>query len=126
MAFFSVPEVKILTVLSYYIVFGFMQLINITITVNEASPFRDDLCKYFECQLTGYNPACEDIRRQLEKHLKPGLTALCYILFAFVTWVNLLFAIHREDIKSLMQKLTSCYFIVKTSIYEAAVGSSSS
>jgi len=100
-----VPEVKILILLSYYIIFGIVQLINITITINEANPFRDDLFKYFACQLGGYDPMCEDIRRQFEKHLKPGLNGVSYFLFAFITWVHLLFAITGEDVKWLIQKV---------------------
>ena len=112
LVFFSVPEVKILILLSYYILFGIVLLIHVTITINEAIPVRDDLLKYFECQLTGYDPVCEDIRRQFEKHLKPGLNGLSYFLIAFVTWVNLLFAITGEDVKRLMQKLMSCYHLI--------------
>ena len=83
-----------------------------TITIDEAIPFRNDLFKYLECQLTGYDPICEDIRRQFEKHLKPGLNGLSYFLIAFITWVNLLFAIKGEDVKCLIQKLMSCYHLI--------------
>ena len=122
LVFFSVPEVKILIMLSYYIVFGVIQLVNTTISVNEATPFQDDLYKYFECQLTGYDPVCENIRRQFEKHLKPELNALSYALFAFITWVNLLFAISKEDVKWLIQKVTSCYhyLAVKVLLHQGA------
>ena len=118
----SVPEVKILTSLSYYIVFGIVQLVNLTITINEATAFQDDLFRYFECQLTGYDPVCEDLRRQFEEHLKPELNALSYSLFAFITWVNLLFAISKEDVKWLMQKVISCYhyLIVKILLHHEA------
>ena len=63
------------------------------------------LFKYFACQLGGYDPMCEDIRRQFEKHLKPGLNGVSYFLFAFITWVHLLFAITGEDVKWLIQKV---------------------
>ena len=122
LVFLSVPEVKILTSLSYYIVFGVIQLVNATISINEATPFRDDLFQYFECELTGYDPVCEDIRRQFERHLTPELNAFSYALFAFITWVNLLFAISKEDVKWLIQKVTSCYhyLIVKVSLHHEA------
>ena len=89
-----------------------MQLINGAITINQATPFQDYLFKYFECQLTGYDPACEDIRHQFEKNLKLELNCVSYLLFAFVTWVNLLFAIKGEDVKWLIQKVTSCCYII--------------
>ena len=122
LVFFSVPEVKILILLSYYILFGILLLIHVTITINKAIPFRNDLNKYLECQLTGYDPICEDIRRQFEKHLKPGLNGPSYFLIAFVTWVNLLFAVKSEDVKWLMQKLMSCcHLIVKPPFRETIV-----
>ena len=89
-----------------------MQLINITITINEAGPFRDDVFRYFECQLSGYNPTCEDIRREFEKHLKPGLNGLSFALFGMLTWVNLLFAVTSEDVKWLTQKIKSCHHVI--------------
>ena len=109
MIFFSVPEVKILTMLSYYTVFGIVQSINVTITINDATPFQNELFRYFECQLTGYDPICEDIRRQFEEYTKPELNGLSYSLFAFITWVNLLFAIDRTDVKWLTHKVKSIY-----------------
>ena len=119
LVFFSVPEFKILVLLSYYTFFGIVQLINATITINENAAYRDDLFKYLGCQLTGYDPVCEEFRRQSEKHLKPGLNGVSYSLFTFVTWVNLLFAIEGEDVKWLIQKATSYYhFIVKAPIHK--------
>ena len=127
LVFFSVPEVKILILLSYYILFGVVLLTYITVTINESVPLRDDLFKYFECQLTGYDPVCEELRRQFEKHLNPGLNCLTYFLIAFITWVNLLFAIKGEDIKWLIQKLISCYhLIVKPPLHESISSSHTS
>ena len=110
--FFSIPEVKILILLSFYILYGTILLTYVTIAIDEAIPFQNDLFKYLECQLTGYDPVCEDMRHQLEKHLKPGLYGLSYFLSAFITWVNLLFAIKGEDVKWLIQKLMSCYHLI--------------
>ena len=110
---FSVPEVKILIVLSYYMVLGIVQLLNITISLNNATPFLKDLFKYFECQLPGYDPMCEDIRRQFETHLKPELNGVSYFLYALITWVGLLFAVRGDDVKWLIQKVVSYYQIVK-------------
>ena len=118
LAFFSVPEVKILILLSYYTLFGIVQLINATIAINQSAPFWNDLLEYVGCQLTGYDPICEDIRREFERHLKPGLNVVSYIQFGFATWVNLLFAIKGEDVKWLMQKITLCYNIIIASLYK--------
>ena len=127
LVFFSVPEVKILILLSYFTLSGIVLLTHVTVTINNAIPFRDDLLKYFECQLTGYDPSCEDIRREFEKHLKPGLNILTYFLISFITWVNLLFAIKGEDVKFLIQKVTSCYrVIVKANGHEISSSSNGS
>jgi len=96
-----------------------MLLIHVTHTINNAVPFREDLLKYFECQLTGNDPVCEDIRHQFEEHLKPGLNIVTYFLIAFITWVNLLFAITGEDVKWLIQKVTPCcQLILKVPLQE--------
>ena len=106
---FSVPEVKILILLSYFIVLGIMTLVNFSVTIKEADPFLDDLFRYFTCQLGGFNPECEDIRRQFEKHLKPGLSGANYLLVGLITWVNLLFTIQVEDVKRVVKRITTRY-----------------
>ena len=106
---FSVPEVKILILLSYFIAFGIMSLINLSVSINEANPFLDDLFRYFACQLGGFDPMCEDIRRQFERHLKPGLNGVTYLLIGLITWVYLLFAIQSQDVKKLARKITTYY-----------------
>lgn len=106
---FTVPEVKILILLSYFLVFGIVSLVNISITINEANAFLDDLFKYFACQLGGYNPKCEEFRQQFEKHLKPGLNGANYALIGLITWVHILIATKAQDYKWLRQKAASCY-----------------
>ncbi|XP_065890808.1 uncharacterized protein [Dysidea avara] len=106
---FSVPEVKILLLLSYFIVFGIVSLVNFSISINEADPFLNDLFKYFACHLSGYNPECEDIRQDFEKHLKPGLSGTTYLLLALITWVHLLFAIQAQDVKKKVKSIITRY-----------------
>ena len=106
---FSVPEIKVLILLSYFIVFGIVSLVNLTITINEADPFLHDLLNYFTCQLGGYNPECEEFRRQFEKHLKPGLNGTSYLLIGLYTWVHVLIATKAQDYKWLNQKIVPFY-----------------
>ena len=82
-----------------------MSLANFSVTINEADPFLDYLFRYFTCQLGGFDPMCEDIRQQFEKHLKPELNGVTYLLFGLITWVYLLFAIESHDVKKLMRKI---------------------
>ena len=107
---FTVPEVKILILLSYFIIFGIMTLVNFSVSINEANPISEDLFRYFACQLGGLNPDCEDIRRQLERHLKPELNGITYLLTGLITWVYLLFAIQAQHVKKLVQRIISCYY----------------
>ena len=106
---FSVPEVKILILLSGFIVFGIVLLVDINFLINEANPFLDDLYKYFACQLGRFDPMCEDIRRQFEKHLQPELYAVTYLLMGLLTVVYLLFAIQAQDVKKLIQRIRLCF-----------------
>ena len=107
---FSVPEVKILILLSYFIISGIISLVNFSVSINEANPFLSDLFRYFACQLGGFNPVCEDIfRRQFERHLKPELDATTYFLTGLITWVYLLFYIKTQHVKKLIQGIISCY-----------------
>jgi len=106
---FSVPEVKILILLSYFVILGIMLLVNFSVSINEANPLFDDLFRYFACQLGGYNPMCEDIRQQFEKHLKPGVNGATYFLIGLITWVYLLFAIQAQDVKKFLQRIALCF-----------------
>ena len=86
-----------------------MTLVNFSVTVNQANPFLDDLFRYFACQLGGFDPVCEDIRRQFEKHLKPELNGANYFLFGLISWIYLLFTIQEQHIKKLIQIIRQCY-----------------
>ena len=114
------PEIKILILLSYFVVFGIVSLVNLTVTLNEADPFLEDLFNYFACHLSGYDPKCEQFRRQFEKHLKPGLNGTSYFLLGLYTWVHILIATKAQDFKWFRQRIVSFYhLIVKVPLHEA-------
>jgi len=106
---FSVPEVKILLLLSYFIILGVVSLVNFTFSINDLNPFLDDLFRYFVCELGGDSPLCADIRQEFESHLKPGLNSTTFVLLALITWVHLLFAIQIQDVKKLIQRILLHY-----------------
>ena len=106
---FNVPEVKILILLSSFIVLGVVALMNMSINITDSHQLTEDVIRYITCQLPGYNPMCEDIRREFEKHLNPGIENTTYLLLGLVSWIYLLFAIHIQDIKRLLQILSLCY-----------------
>ena len=95
--------------LSTFIVLGVMTLIHMSINITNSHQLTEGVIKYITCQLGGYNPMCEDIRWEFEKHLYPGIANATYLLLGLVSWLYLLFAIHIQDIKRLLQILSSCY-----------------
>ena len=103
------PEVKILILLSYYIILGTLSLANFTVSIKNASLFLDDVFRYFACQIGGFDPICEDIRQHFEKHLKPELNGATYFTVGLIPWVYLLFTIQAENVKGLFQRIKVCY-----------------
>ena len=113
---FSVPEVKILILLSSFVILGVVVLVNLSINITDGHLLLDGVISYITCQLGGYDPGCEDIREEFEKHLYPGLEGTTYLLLGLVSFLYLLFAIHVQDVKRLFQIVTSCYHATAKSL----------
>ena len=88
---------------------GTLSLAYFTVSIKNASLFLDDVYRYFACQIGGFDPMCEDIRQQFEKHLKPGLSGATYLTVGLIPWVYLLFIIQAENVKGLFQRIKVCY-----------------
>jgi len=106
---FSVPEVKILIITCYFIVFGITSLVNISFTVRNGDIILFKLLVYFTCQTAGYNgtDTCVGERDELESYLKPELNAASYILLSFIPWLNLLFAVQVKDVKKVVHRVVA-------------------
>jgi len=104
-----------LSLLCYYIIIGVLSLINLTVGINEIDPFLKDLTNYFICHLGGDDPMCQQFRREFEKHHHVKMNVFTYLLIALIPWVDLLFAIHSQDVKWLIQKMKS-FWCTKSSI----------
>ena len=91
----------------YFIIFGIVTLINLSITIADTNIVLDKLIDYFACQARGYSSSntCYAEYEELESHLKPELNSTTYLLLGLVPWSNLLFAIHISDIKKAIQKI---------------------
>jgi len=96
---FSVPEVKILLLLAYFGLFGIMELVTLSVVAANVDDLVNDIIRYSVCNLFGYDPNCEDIRRDIEKHVSPGLTCSAFVILGFLPHVHLLFAIQFEHLK---------------------------
>ena len=101
----GVPEVKILLLLSYFIVLGVFSLVNFSFSAIHLDPFLDDLFRYFVCELAGDSPSCESIRKEFESRLTPALNVISFTLLALLTWVHLLFAVQIRDVQKLVQRI---------------------
>ena len=109
---FSVPEVKILILSCYIIIFGIVALINLSISIRDLNIFLDSLLDYFACQARGYSASntCHEEYEEFEKYLKPELNMVTYLLLGLIPWSNLLFAIQVSDIRKAMHKIAQlCY-----------------
>ena len=88
--------------------FGITSLLSITLYTSNANALIDDLFRYFACNLFGYNPECESIRNDFEKHTFPGLMTLSLVQLELVSCVFLLFVIQAQDIKRAIQWMKGC------------------
>ena len=106
---FNVPELKILFISCYFVIFGVIALVNVSIGIRDSDIILDKLLIYFTCQAAGYSgpDTCSKERGDLESHLKPELNAATYILLGLIPWSNLLFAIQVKDVKKVIRRLTA-------------------
>ena len=104
---FSAPEVKMLLLLSYYVIAGVVSLISFTIGIETADIILEQLINYFNCHLGGNDPMCEEFRQRFEDYSDSKLSIISNFLTALITWVNLLFAIHTQDVKWIIRRIKS-------------------
>ena len=108
---FSVPEVKILILSCYFIIFGIVTLINLSIIIRDRKIVLDSLLDYFACQARGYSSSntCHAEYDELKSNFDPEYSNTSFILLGFLSWSNLLFAIQVSDIKKAMEKVVHLY-----------------
>jgi len=108
---FSVPEVKILILSCYFIIFGIITLVNISITNRDSNAVLHRMLKYFDCQARGSsaNNTCSEEYDELDSYSKSELNGITYFLLCFIPWSNLLFAIKFSHIKTAIQKVLTAF-----------------
>ena len=108
---FTVPEVKILILSCYFIIFGIVALINYSISIRDSDIILDKLLDYVACQAYGYSAdyTCHAEYDRLRSYLKPELNASTHCLLGLLPWLNLLFAVQVSDIKKAIQKVVRYY-----------------
>lgn len=122
----SVPEMKTIILLAYYVLFGLMFSIYTGRTIKETPLYIENIYAYLLCQLHGDNPACRKFQEQYLEHQSPNITSIIFIMMGLITWVNLLFVVQYQDIKWIAAKISNilCYFTRPTTEYTFANGSS--
>ena len=105
---FSVPEVKILILSCYFIIFGIIALINFSISIRDSDILVDKLFAYFVCQARGTNNnnTCYEEYDKLKMILRTNLNIATYFLMGLVPWLNLVFAIQVRQVK---KRVLSCF-----------------
>ena len=102
---FGVPEVKVFLLLSYYVVFGIMAVVALSINVRNSEFITETLLEYIICQVVDFTNvnSCTVIRDEIESHLQIELNSATYIMMGLLPWVILLLAVQFTDVKTALR-----------------------
>ena len=103
----SVPEIKILILTIYFIIFSVILTTCISLGIEYSDDYFDNLYLYFYCQLHGYNSVCDELKEQYEQFHYPHLTSMVMLMLGATTCVNLIFAIKFQDMQDFFSKITT-------------------
>ena len=106
---FSVPEIKILILLSYFYLLGTFFVIYYSIVFREDHVFFSFFLEYITCQLLGENPECEGLRKEFEMHFHPEPGVVLIFLLAILPWFYSMLFIEINDFRNIIQRISSCY-----------------
>ena len=108
---------KILLILSYLTVFTIMGVTSLTVIAYNADGLINEAFRYSVCNLSGYDPKCEEIRDEFDKHTSPGLINTTILMLAFLSWVNLLFVVQFEHIQRVKEWTKTFRVFVSSRIF---------
>ena len=103
---FSVPEIKVLILAVYFIIFSTVLSTRISLTIEYSNNFFDNLYTYFYCQLRGDNSACDRLKEEYEQLQDPHVTSLIILMLGLITCANLIFAVQVQDVRDLCSRVT--------------------
>jgi len=108
---FGTPEVKVLLLSTYFVVFGIITLVTLSLSIRDSEIIIENTLHFIACQVKGHTSinSCEAERDELESHLQPELRSTVFISLGLLPWSNLLFAIQFRDVKMVLQKIRSVY-----------------
>ena len=92
---------KLLIIFSYYVVLSVVGLSVFTIGTRGSSRLMKGLLRYFFCEQGGHNPSSPCSRSDIENMSYLSMDALSHVLLAFLSVVNLLYAVNIAELKEL-------------------------
>ena len=96
------PELKVLTISCYYVLFAVFIMTTFTITnVQNQMQFISDITEYFACEATGTGKECDRPFAQLSGEI---FTVLSLILIGLFPIVNLAYVVNIQELK----QITKC------------------
>ena len=111
------PEVKMLILLCYFLVFTAVLSAHIIVSIQQTQPITEGIYAYFLCQLNGANPNCDELQEEFRQHLTPNVTSTTFIMIGLINWVYLIFPFHYKDIEFIISRATnSIHRLYKSSI----------
>lgn len=101
------PEIKMLILLCYFIVYIAVLSALIVESVQYSGPVTEGIFAYFLCQLNGNNPNCDKLQMQFRQYLRPELASTTFLMTGLINWVYLIFPIHYKDIEYIVLRVTT-------------------
>ena len=101
------PEVKMLILLCYFVVYTAVLSALIVVSIEYVDPLIEGIFGYFLCQLNGQNPNCDTLQMQFRQYLRPQLASTTFLMTGFINWIYLIFPIHYKDIEYIVLKATT-------------------
>jgi len=114
------------TLLTFYMIFLSVSVVFVGRGISNARPFSENLFAYFICQSHGDDPACRVFQEEYYKYESAELTSVDFIMIGLINWINLLFAVQFQDIKSIASKIKAKLYCAYERSIELTLSSSNS
>ena len=96
----STPEMKVLIIFIYFIIFGVVGLTSFTLAIQNIPDFISELTTYFVCESQGVQPGKTCERRFVHDRLGVDISLMfVYMLIGFYPVVNLVYIINFQELK---------------------------
>jgi len=106
---YSTPEVKLITLFSYYSITVILLLIHLVISLRLSDTAVENAAKFALCSAGGYRSECDEYKKEIHRKLIPSIIfdLISTMFVALVNGINLLYVIQYKDIKTLKRSFTA-------------------